>query len=141
MRALSALIARVADWTNIVVGHPIACALVSLLVVVDLAVGIQSNLGGTWGNINGAFTGIVGVELLFFLQHSENEADRSREQQDRQRDLQNAALHVKLDALIASLDQANNKAIGLETETEQTIVEIRDEIVESVAPPGAFDAN
>jgi low affinity Fe/Cu permease len=110
-------ISRLADRVNTAVGSPAACIGVVLLIVAVLAWGATSQFGAAWNQVMGAATGLIGVLLLVFLQHSGNRSS--------------AAIHAKLDSLISATDAASNQMLGIEAEEECTILKAAQEIKDS----------
>ena len=90
-------------------------------------------------NILTAGLSILAITLTQMVLNRQNQ----REMEDRRRDM---AMHAKLDALIAASKQARNEFVDLEEKEEEEIVQLKEEVKETIeelpdACAGAEEAN
>lgn len=100
---------KTACWT----GHPAAFLLAFGTIVVWGVTGPLFQFSDTWQLVINTSTTIVTFLMVFLIQNSQN------------RDTH--AIHLKLDELIRSIDEANTAMIDLEELSEDELTKIRDE--------------
>jgi low affinity Fe/Cu permease len=92
-------------------GHPIAFVLVGGIVVVWLITGPLFGFSDTWQLVINTGSSIVTFLMVFLIQNSQN------------RD--SAAIHIKLDELIRSIEGAHNALLNLEDLDQKELDSIR----------------
>lgn len=103
MTAFHAFSRRVAHT----LGHPITTALAVLIVIVWAATGPHFHYSDTWQLVINTGTTIATFIMIFIVQETQNVNDR--------------ALHAKLDELILTLPQPDNQFAGIEELPEPEI--------------------
>jgi low affinity Fe/Cu permease len=98
---------RVAHWT----GHYLAFLVALLIIVVWAVTGPLFGFSDTWQLVINTGTTIVTFLMVFLIQNTQN------------RDA--LAVHLKLDELIRSIDQADNKLMAAEDETDDELAELK----------------
>ena len=102
---------KIAHRVSLIVGSP-AVFLLALAVVIIWAVsGPLFNFSDTWQLVINTGTTIVTFLMVFLIQNTQN------------RDAM--AMHLKLDELIRSLDQADNALMRAEDETDEELAELK----------------
>jgi low affinity Fe/Cu permease len=102
-----------------VVGRPTTFFLSIGLIVVWAITGPLFGFNDTWQLVINTGTTIITFLMVFLIQNTQN------------RDT--AAIHLKLDELIRSIEGARNSAIDLEDKSEDELMEARGEYVELAA--------
>jgi low affinity Fe/Cu permease len=91
---------RFANWTARATGHPLAFALAGLVIVAWIVTGPLFGFSDTWQLVINTGTTIVTFLMVFLIQNTQNR--------------EGAALQLKLDEIIRSLDGAHNALLDLE---------------------------
>jgi low affinity Fe/Cu permease len=104
----AAISRKVSDYA----GRPITFIAACVLILVWAACGPLFGFSDTWQLIVNTSTTIVTFLMVFLIQSSTNRSEQ--------------ALQVKLDEIICSLDKADNKLIGIESDTEQHLAEVQE---------------
>jgi low affinity Fe/Cu permease len=102
-----------------VVGRPTTFFLSIGLIILWAATGWFFDFNDTWQLVINTGTTIITFLMVFLIQNTQN------------RDT--AAIHLKLDELIRSIDGARNSAIDLEDKSEEELMEAHDEYAELAA--------
>jgi low affinity Fe/Cu permease len=102
---------RFAKWTAHATGHPLAFVLAALIIVVWLVSGPLFGFSDTWQLVINTGTTIVTFLMVFLIQNTQN------------RD--SAAVHLKLDELIRTVNGAHNALLDLEELTEADLERLR----------------
>lgn len=121
---MNRLFARAANLVAHATGRPITFMLCCILVLVWAATGPFFHFSDTWQLVINTGTTIITFLMVFLIQNTQNR--------------EGAALHAKLDEVIRSLEQAQNRFIGLEQQDEEHIAELRAEHSELVDGKGDF---
>jgi low affinity Fe/Cu permease len=103
---------RFAKWAARATGHPIAFLLAVAVIVVWIVSGPLFGYSDTWQLVINTGTTIVTFLMVFLIQNTQN------------RD--SAALQIKLDEIIRSLEGAQNAMLDLEELEEAELEKIRD---------------
>jgi len=103
--------ALLADRVSRALGHPLACGLATLIILLWAITGPLFNYSDTWQLVINTGTTIVTFLMVFILQHSQN------------RD--GLALQAKLDALIKA-SNASNRYIRIDESTLEEIEAMRE---------------
>lgn len=98
---------RVAHWT----GHYVAFCLACCVILVWAVTGPLFGFSDTWQLVINTGTTIVTFLMVFLIQNTQN------------RDA--LAMHLKLDELIRSIDQADNELMAAEDETDEELAELK----------------
>jgi low affinity Fe/Cu permease len=98
---------RIAHWA----GHYLAFLFALLIIVVWAVTGPLFGFSDTWQLVINTGTTIVTFLMVFLIQNTQN------------RDA--LAVHLKLDELIRSIDQADNKLMAAEDETDDELAELK----------------
>jgi len=98
-------------------GKPVTFALCCAVILVWAATGPIFHYSDTWQLIINTGTTIVTFLMVFLIQNTQN------------RD--GLALQTKLDELICATKEARNELVAVERLPEETVQELRDEIMES----------
>ena len=109
---------EISDRVNEAVGSLWAVGLAVLVVLVWALTGPLFNFSDTWQLVINTSTTVVTFWMVFIIQNSQNRNAR--------------AVHVKLDEIIRSLENARNEFITTEKATEEEI-EIREKELRAVA--------
>ena len=109
----SSAFSRFANWTARAAGHPMAFALAAGVVVAWLVTGPLFGFSDTWQLVINTGTTIVTFLIVFLIQNTQN------------RD--GAAVQVKLDEIIRSLEGAHNALLDLEELPEDELSKFRDQ--------------
>jgi low affinity Fe/Cu permease len=102
---------RFAKWTAHAAGHPLAFVLAALIIVVWLVSGPLFEFSDTWQLVINTGTTIVTFLMVFLIQNTQN------------RD--SAAVHLKLDELIRTINGAHNALLDMEELTEADLERLR----------------
>ncbi len=103
---------RFAKWAAHATGHPYAFLLAVTVIIVWAITGPLFNFNDTWQLVINTSTTIVTFLMVFLIQNTQN------------RD--SAALQIKLDELIRSMEGAHNAMLDLEELEEAELEQIRD---------------
>jgi low affinity Fe/Cu permease len=98
---------RVAHWT----GHYVAFVLAVLIILVWAATGPIFGFSDTWQLVINTGTTIVTFLMVFLIQNTQN------------RDA--LAVHLKLDELIRSIDEADNELMTAEDDTDDELADLK----------------
>lgn len=104
------LAAAVSTWT----GTPTATMWAIAIITAWLIVGIPLKFSDTFMLIGNTFMSLVSYLMLFFIQASQNRDAR--------------VMSLKMDAIIAALDNASNRLIDLESQADNVVEEAIEEI-------------
>jgi low affinity Fe/Cu permease len=107
----------VSEWS----GSAWAFTLAIATIAIWLVTGPIFHFSDTWQLIINTFTTLVTFVMVFLIQ---NQANRDA-----------AAIHVKLDELIRSVENAHNTMIGIEKQTSDEIEHEREEVEQHRADP------
>ncbi|HZR34871.1 MAG TPA: low affinity iron permease family protein [Nevskia sp.] len=110
---MRARFARFAQWIARLSGQPLTFVVVTLLIVIWAATGPVFGFSDTWQLVVNTATSVITFLMVFIIQNTQN------------RDT--AAMHIKLDELIRSIDQAQNLLLDLEDLDEENLEKIRDQ--------------
>ena len=102
---------RFANWTARATGHPIAFLLAAGVIVAWLVTGPVFAFSDTWQLVINTGTTIVTFLMVFLIQNTQN------------RDAM--AMHLKLDELIRSIEEADNAMINAEDETDEELAVLK----------------
>jgi low affinity Fe/Cu permease len=102
---------RFAKWTAHATGHPLAFVLAAFTIAVWLVTGPLFGFSDTWQLVINTGTTIVTFLMVFLIQNTQN------------RD--SAAVHLKLDELIRTVNGAHNALLDLEELTETDLDRLR----------------
>ncbi len=102
---------RFAKWTAHATGHPVAFVLATVTIVVWLVSGPLFGFSDTWQLVINTGTTIVTFLMVFLIQNTQN------------RD--SAAVHLKLDELVRTVNGAHNALLDLEELTETDLERLR----------------
>src|SRR5215204_5544530 len=102
---------RFAKWTSHAAGHPATFALAVLIILVWAATGPLFEFSDTWQLVINTGTTIVTFLMVFLIQNTQN------------RD--SAAVQLKLDELIRSVEGAHNALLDLEQLGEDDLRQLR----------------
>jgi low affinity Fe/Cu permease len=102
---------RFAKWTAHATGHPLAFVLAAVTIVVWLVSGPLFGFSDTWQLVINTGTTIVTFLMVFLIQNTQN------------RD--SAAVHLKLDELVRTVNGAHNALLDLEELTETDLEQLR----------------
>ena len=101
----------VAVWT----GTPFATFLAIAIVLIWLGAGVSFQFNNTYLAIGNTYLSLVSYVMLFFIQASQNRDSK--------------IMSLKTDAILAALDQASNRLINLESQDDEIVQEISEEIL------------
>ena len=102
---------RFSRWSSHVTGRPLAFNIAMFVIAVWIISGPVFQFSDTWQLMINTATTIVTFLMVFLIQHTQN------------RDT--AAMQVKLDELIRSMDGAHNALLNLEELDEEELVQFR----------------
>jgi low affinity Fe/Cu permease len=102
---------RFAKWTSRTVGHPATFAAAVLIIVVWAITGPIFGFSNTWQLAINTGTTIVAFLMVYLIQNTQN------------RD--GAAVQLKLDELIRTIDGAHNGFLDLEELSDEDLARIR----------------
>ena len=105
--------ARFANWTARAAGHPMAFGFAAGVVLAWLVTGPVFAFSDTWQLVINTGTTIVTFLMVFLIQNTQN------------RD--GAALQLKLDEIIRSLDGAHNAVLDLEELPDEELARFREQ--------------
>src|ERR687889_2364854 len=105
------LFTRFAKWTSRAAGHPTTFALAALIILVWAATGPIFGFSNTWQLVINTSTTIITFLMVFLIQNTQN------------RD--GAAVQLKLDELIRTIDGAHNGFLDLEELSDEDLARIR----------------
>lgn len=103
---------RFAKWTSYAAGHPITFASAVFIILLWALTGSLFNYSDTWQLVINTGTTIVTFLVVFLVQNTQN------------RD--SAAIQLKLDELIRSMNGAHNSLLDIENMTEEHISLLKD---------------
>ncbi|HJQ77874.1 MAG TPA: low affinity iron permease family protein [Acidimicrobiia bacterium] len=98
---------RFAAWVAQASGRPLAFTLSVLLVVVWAITGPIFGYNDTWQLVINTATTVITFWMVFVLQHTQNKDTK--------------AVELKLDELIMKLSGADDRLVGIEDATEDTL--------------------
>ena len=102
---------RFSRWSSHVTGRPLAFNIAMFVIAVWIISGPVFQFSDTWQLMINTATTIVTFLMVFLIQHTQN------------RDT--AAMQVKLDELLRSMDGAHNALLNLEELDEEELVQFR----------------
>jgi low affinity Fe/Cu permease len=105
---------RAADRLTRVLGSPFALATAAAVIVVWALTGPLAHFSDTWQLVINTGTTIVTFLMVFVIQNSQNRTTK--------------ALHLKLDELIRSLDDARNDFLTVEQATDEEMTQREEEM-------------
>lgn len=108
---------RFAAWVSHATGRPLAFAMAVLLVVVWALSGPIFGYNDTWQLIINTSTTVLTFWMVFVLQHTQNKDTK--------------AMELKLDELIRKLEGADDRLVGIEDATEDTLDELKQDEIRS----------
>ncbi|MCC6287895.1 MAG: low affinity iron permease family protein [Chitinophagaceae bacterium] len=108
---LSAIFARISGWITRKTGSPAAFIIALALVILWAALGPVFHYSDTWQLVINTSTTIITFLMVFIIQQSQN------------RDT--AAIHLKLNELIASEAKASNRLIDIEDLSEEELMVLK----------------
>lgn len=108
----TSLFSRFAKWTSYAAGHPITFASAVFIIFLWALTGSLFNYSDTWQLVINTGTTIVTFLVVFLVQNTQN------------RD--SAAIQLKLDELIRSMNGAHNSFLDIENMTDQHIMQIKE---------------
>ena len=114
--AVNNIFRRFALRVSQVMGSPWAFTLAVILIVVWAISGPIFDFSDTWQLVINTATTIVTFLMVFLIQNTQNRDTR--------------AIHLKLDELIASVEQARNSMLAVEDLPDETIDELKKEFGE-----------
>lgn len=106
------LFMRFAKWTSYAAGNPITFACAVFIILFWAVTGSFFNYSDTWQLVINTGTTIVTFLVVFLVQNTQN------------RD--SAAIQLKLDELIRSMNGAHNSFLDIENMNEKHIMQIKD---------------
>lgn len=112
MPSRKSLFNRFAKWASRATGNPLAFLLAVVVIVVWGVTGPLFDFNDTWQLVINTGTTIVTFLMVFLIQNTQN------------RD--SAALQIKLDEIIRSMEGAQNAMLDLEELEEKDLEQIRD---------------
>jgi low affinity Fe/Cu permease len=101
-----------ARWTSRATGQPAAFVLAAAVIVVWAITGPLFHFSDTWQLVINTGTTVVTFLMVFLIQNTQN------------RDSE--AMHLKLDALICALKEADNAVLDLEEMTQNDLDKLRE---------------
>ncbi len=107
----SSIFARFARWTSHAAGHPAAFLLAALTIVVWVVTGPVFGFSDTWQLVINTSTTIVTFLMVFLIQNTQNR--------------ESAAVQLKLDELIRTVNGAHNALLDLEELTDRDLDRMR----------------
>jgi len=110
------LFRKFAQKTSAVVGSPWAFALALIVIVAWAITGPLFGFSDTWQLVINTGTTIVTFLMVFLIQNTQNRDTR--------------AVHLKLDEIIRSLEQARNSMLLVEHLPDEALAALQDEFVE-----------
>jgi low affinity Fe/Cu permease len=105
---------RAADALTRLLGSPFALATAAAVIVVWALTGPLAHFSDTWQLVINTGTTIVTFLMVFVIQNSQNRTTK--------------ALHLKLDELIRSLDDARNDFLTVEQATDEEMTQREEEM-------------
>lgn len=103
---------RFAKWTSYAAGNPIAFASAVLVILFWALTGSFFNYSDTWQLVINTGTTIITFLVVFLVQNTQN--------------CDSAAIQLKHDELICSMNGAHNSFLDIENMNEQHIMQIKD---------------
>jgi low affinity Fe/Cu permease len=107
---------RLAHFTSQIIGSPIAFFLAVVVVLLWAFSGKYFNYSDTWQLVINTGTTIMTFLMVFLVQNTQNREAK--------------AMHIKLDELIRSLQEARDELIDIEDEPDQRISDVQKEFKE-----------
>jgi len=117
--SLDLVFSRLASRTAQVIGHPLVFLTALVIVVVWGALGPVFRYSDTWQLVINTGTTIITFLVVFLIQNTQN------------RDAK--ALHLKLDELIRSTQQAHNEMIDIEKLSDEEVASVNASLARSAA--------
>jgi low affinity Fe/Cu permease len=108
---MSRVFARIANRAATLSGHYLTFLLAALVILVWAVTGPLFGFSDTWQLVINTGTTIVTFLMVFLIQNTQN------------RDA--LAVHLKLDELIKSLEEADNRLMAAEDETDEALLEMK----------------
>lgn len=105
---------RFSAWVSHATGRPLAFTLSVALVVVWAASGPVFDFNDTWQLIINTSTTVLTFWMVFVLQHTQNKDTK--------------AVELKLDELIRKLSGADDRLVGIEDATEDTLDQLKSRV-------------
>ena len=111
------IFARIAHRSAHETGRPWAFALAVGVVLVWAVSGPYFDYSDTWQLVINTGTTVITFLMVFLIQNAQN------------RDTQ--AIHLKLDELIRATEGAHNRLMALESQSEETLEQVKEELAEA----------
>jgi low affinity Fe/Cu permease len=99
---------RISNWVTRKAGSPVVSVLAFALIIAWAATGPLFNYSNTWQLVINTGTTIITFLMVFIIQQSQNK--------------DTAAIHLKLNELIASNEKASNRLVDIEDLTEEELM-------------------
>lgn len=119
--AVGHIFARIAQRSSQETGRPWAFVLALTVVLAWAASGPLFDYSDTWQLVINTGTTVVTFLMVFLIQNAQN------------RDTQ--AIQLKLDELIRATEGAHNRLMALETQSEETLQQVKEEMAEACDDP------
>lgn len=103
---------RFSAWTARATGRPLTFGLSVLLVIVWALTGPLFDYNDTWQLIINTATTVITFWMVFVLQNTQNKDTK--------------AMELKLDELIRAVAGADDRLVGIEDDTEETLDRIKE---------------
>ena len=104
---------RFSGWVADATGKPFTFALSVILVVVWAITGPMFDYNDTWQLIINTATTVITFWMVFVLQNTQNKDTK--------------AMELKLDELVRAVSGTDERLIGIEDDTEETLERLREE--------------
>jgi low affinity Fe/Cu permease len=99
---------RISNWVTHKVGSPVVSIIAFTLIIAWAATGPLFHYSNTWQLVINTGTTIITFLMVFIIQQSQNK--------------DTAAIHLKLNELIASDEKASNRLVNVEDLTEEELL-------------------